>query len=128
MNPADLLLIIQGIEAAIAAAPKLIAVAQKGKELITTLFEGGAMTVEQQNSTHAHIDAVQAAVLAGNVPPAWTVEADPTSPEDVAAIASAQSAGQAASESAPVAEVSAPAPTTDGQEGNASAAQGDKTE
>ena len=80
MNPADLALIIQGIEAAIAAAPKVIAVAEKGKELITSLFQAGAISIEQQHATHSHVDAIMNAALAGETPPAWTVEADPGSP------------------------------------------------
>lgn len=78
MTPADLLLVIQGIEAAIAAAPQVIDVVEKGKALITSLFEAGAITIDQQNATHAHVDAVQAAVLAGYVPPSWQVESDTT--------------------------------------------------
>lgn len=78
MTPAALLLVIQGIEAAIAAAPQVIDVAEKGKALIDSLFTAGAITVDQQTATKSHVDAVQSAVQAGTVPPAWTVEADPT--------------------------------------------------
>lgn len=79
MSPAELLLVIQGIEAAIAAAPQVIDVAEKGKALIESLFIAGVISVDQQNATKSHVDAVQAAVQAGEVPPAWTMEADPTS-------------------------------------------------
>ena len=95
MTPATLLLIIQGIEAAIAAAPQVIDVAEKGKALIASLFEAGAITIDQQNTTHAHIDAIQAAVIAGIVPPSWTVEADPGSAP--AASAAPQTTAAAAS-------------------------------
>ncbi len=77
MNPQTFLLVIQGVEAAIAAAPQVIEVAQKGKELISALFSAKAITAEQQDKVHAHVDAIQAAVLAGQTPPAWQVEADP---------------------------------------------------
>jgi len=77
MSAATLALIIQGIQAGIAAAPQIEAVAIKGKEFITSLFEGGVITKAQQDATHAHIDAVAAAVKSGGLPPEWSVEADP---------------------------------------------------
>lgn len=76
----EISLIIQAVEAAIAAAPQVEKAAASAKTWITGLFESGAIDVVTQNKIHSHIDAVQAAVLAGTVPPAWTVEADPGSP------------------------------------------------
>lgn len=71
-------LIIQGVQAAIQFAPQAEEIAEKGKALITSLFESGAISVATQNAAHAHIDAIQAAVQAGTVPPAWQVQPDPT--------------------------------------------------
>jgi hypothetical protein len=77
MNPATILLIIQGVQAAIAAAPQVVEVAQKGKDFITSLFTAGLISKDQQDKIHAHVDAVCAAALAGQELPEWTVEADP---------------------------------------------------
>lgn len=77
LNPATIALIIQGIQAAIAAAPQVEALALKAKEFISELFGAGLITKETQDALHAHVDAVCAAALAGTPPPAWTVEADP---------------------------------------------------
>lgn len=110
MNPATLALIIQGIEAAIAAAPKVIAVAQKGKEMIAELFNAGAISIEQQHAVHSHVDAVMNAALAGETPIAWTVEADPganTSPAPSSAPATASEATAAPEASAPAPQDSA---------------------
>lgn len=50
----------------------------EGKNLITSLMDHGLISKEQQDTAHAHIDEVCAAFLAGNEPPAWDVEADPS--------------------------------------------------
>lgn len=76
----QILAIMAGIEAAIAAAPKAIEVAQKGKELITSLFNAGVIPASTQDVLHARVDLVQEAFLAGNIPPELTVEADPITP------------------------------------------------
>lgn len=68
--------IIPLIIAAIQTAPQIEAATIAGKNFITSLV-GGKVTAEQQKIAHDHIDAVCAAILAGNPPPAWTVEADP---------------------------------------------------
>ena len=70
-------LIMQGIQAAIQAAPGVIAVVTKAKELITSLFTAGVITKEVQDALHQHVDAIAALVAAGVTPPAWQVEADP---------------------------------------------------
>jgi hypothetical protein len=41
MNPAMLLLIIQGVQAAVAAAPQVVDLAVKAKDFIASLFSGG---------------------------------------------------------------------------------------
>ncbi len=78
MNPAAILLILQAIEAAIGAAPKVIEIATKAKEFITSLFTAGAITKEQQDAMHLTVDAKMALAQAGVIDPAWLVEPDPT--------------------------------------------------
>jgi hypothetical protein len=77
MNPATLALIIEAIEAAIKAAPQVEAIAVKGKEWVTTLFQGGLISKATQDAIHSHVDEVRDAFLAGVTPPEWTVEPDP---------------------------------------------------
>lgn len=75
--PALALLILQGLQAAIAAAPQIKSIIENGKALFQSLFDAGLITAEQQNKLEAHVDEVCRAALAGEVPPAWQVEADP---------------------------------------------------
>lgn len=77
MTAASLALIVQGIQVGIAAAPQIKNVVVKGKDFITSLFEGGVITKAQQDAVHSHVDAVAAAVKGGNLPPEWSVEPDP---------------------------------------------------
>ena len=77
MEIASILLVIQGINAALAAAPGAIEVITKAKELITALFTAKAITKEQQDAIHIQVDATAALVSAGIVPIAWQVEPDP---------------------------------------------------
>jgi hypothetical protein len=78
MSAATVALIISGIQAAIAAAPQVKELAISAKNFIAGMFTAGLITKEVQDQAHAHVDAVCAAALAGQVPPAWTVEADPS--------------------------------------------------
>lgn len=77
MNPAAILLIIQGVQAALAAAPQAIAVAEKAKELIDALFGAKLITAEQQQATKSHIDSIVAMAQAGIIPSHWLVRPDP---------------------------------------------------
>lgn len=77
MNPAIILQILQAIYAAMSAAPTVIEIANKGKELISALFSAKAISKEVQDALHASIDARAALHAAGVVDPAWTVEPDP---------------------------------------------------
>ncbi len=77
MQAALIFKILEMIYAAMAAAPKVIEIAQKGKELITALFTAGAISKEKQDAMHASIDARYAMHLAGIVPSYWQVEPDP---------------------------------------------------
>jgi len=69
--------IMSGIQLALAAAPKAIKLYEDSKAYISALFSAGLIDKATQNDLHAHVDAVQKAVEAGEVPPAWQVEADP---------------------------------------------------
>jgi hypothetical protein len=77
MNPATILLIMQAISAAIAAAPKVVEVAKAAKDFITSLFTANLITKEQQDALHAFVDNQGQLALAGIPPIHWTVEADP---------------------------------------------------
>lgn len=78
MGPETLALIVAGVEAAIKAAPQIVEVAREAKQFITSLFNHGVISAEQQNAIHSHVDAICAAAQAGTVPPSWQVEADPS--------------------------------------------------
>lgn len=71
-------LILEGIQAAISAAPGVVDVVEKGKALITSLFTAKLISKEVQDALHAHIDAHAALVAAGIVPPHWQVDPDPS--------------------------------------------------
>ena len=73
-------LILSGIQAAITLAPGAIQIVESAKAMIEGLFRAGAISAEDQDRLFAHVDAVAAAALAGEVPPAWQVQADPGSP------------------------------------------------
>lgn len=78
MNSAAILLILQGIEAAIAAAPKVIEIAAKAKEFIASLFSAGIISKEIQDAMHLNVDAKVALAQAGVIDAAWKVDPDPT--------------------------------------------------
>lgn len=78
MTAATILLIVQGIQAAIQAAPQVEAIVAQAKQFISSLFTAGLITQAQQDSIHSFVDATCAAALAGQEPPQWQVEADPT--------------------------------------------------
>lgn len=77
MSPATILLIIQFVQAGIAAAPEIEAEAVRAKQFFTELFGKGLISKAQQDAVHAHIDALEVAVKANAVPPEFVVEADP---------------------------------------------------
>jgi hypothetical protein len=77
MNSAIIFAILEGIKAAITAAPLAIEVVEKAKALISSLFTAKVITAEQQNALHLEVDAYAAMVAAGIVPLAWQVEPDP---------------------------------------------------
>ncbi len=78
LAPATIALIVQGIQAAIQAAPAIASVAIAAKDWIASLFAAGLISAETQNRIFAHVDFVCEAALAGTESPAWLVEADPS--------------------------------------------------
>lgn len=70
--------IVSYISLATKLAPTAKQLYADGKAIVDRLFKGGVITADQQNQIKAWADAHQAATLAGQVPPAFTVEADPT--------------------------------------------------
>lgn len=77
LSAASLAAIVQGIQLAISAAQYAAPVVAAAKGLITELFNSGVITIDQQNTVHTYCDALQAAALNNQEPPAWIVEADP---------------------------------------------------
>ncbi len=77
MSAALLAQIVAYIGLAISAKPFVQSVYEEGRKLINALFSDGLITIEVQNELHAHIEAVQAAALTGDVPPSWKLDADP---------------------------------------------------
>jgi len=73
----NIAIIIAGIQAAIAAAPGVIDIVAKAKDLITSLFTAKVIDKAQQDALHQHIDSIAALVASGIVPAHWTVEPDP---------------------------------------------------
>lgn len=76
--PAAVVLAIQLAQGLLTEFPQVEGLAEEIKGFFTDLFSKGVISVDQQNTIHAHVDAVCAAVLAGTLPPEFTVEADPT--------------------------------------------------
>lgn len=72
--------ILQGILAAVSAAPQVAAVIEGAKTLISGLVDAKLITTDQQNALHAWVDTQAKLASVGITPPAWTVEADPNSP------------------------------------------------
>jgi len=79
MTAASLLLIVQGIQAAISAAPEVESVVENAKTWVSSLFSSGVITIAQQNAVNAQIDAIVAAFAGGTTPPEFQVQPDPGS-------------------------------------------------
>lgn len=72
-----ILLLVQGIQAAINAAPQIEKAVTAAKDFVVGLFGSGAITKAQQDLIHAQVDAVALAVQSGHIPPEFTIEPDP---------------------------------------------------
>lgn len=70
--------ILQGILAAVSAAPQVAAVIDGAKALISGLVEAKMITTDQQNALHTWVDTQAKLASVGITAPAWTVEPDPT--------------------------------------------------
>lgn len=77
MIPAAAITILSGIQLAVQAAPHIVELAVKGKEMFSALFAGGIITKEQQIALKARVDAISSAARAGQLPSSWDVEPDP---------------------------------------------------
>ena len=77
MTPIAIAALITDIQLAIEAAKYATPVVLAAKDMITALFQAGAITTEQQDALHAHCDALMLAAIRRETPPSWKVEADP---------------------------------------------------
>ena len=73
----DATLIIQVIQAILAAAPTIAEGVAKAKLFISALFGAGLITVNQQNALYAHVEALGYLASSGLSPDWWQVEPDP---------------------------------------------------
>lgn len=72
-----LIVILQGIQAALSAAPQVEAVITAAKEWLDALADNGVIPSATQNALHAWVDTHAEIVAAGITPPAWQVQPDP---------------------------------------------------
>lgn len=79
MGAAAIPIILQGILAAINAAPQVLEVISSAKQLIDSLVTGKVISTEQQTALRAYVDAHAALLASGITVPssAWAVEPDP---------------------------------------------------
>lgn len=77
MNPATIMLILEGLQAAVSAAPKVAELVTSAHALIDGLFTAKAISADVQNALHKSIDARAALALAGVMPDAFKVRPDP---------------------------------------------------
>lgn len=75
---AALPVILQGILAAIQAAPQVAEIVTAAKNMISALFTAKVITTDQQTALHTWVDNQVALAASGIVPPAWQVQPDPT--------------------------------------------------
>lgn len=73
----EIALIIQAIQAAIVAAPKVAEIVKAGKDMIAALFIAGKISKAQQDALMLWADGVTAMANAGIVPPGWEVRPNP---------------------------------------------------
>lgn len=69
--------VLGAIQAAMAAAPQVRAIAVKGREFIATLTGAGIITQAQQDQVYDRINAISEAHFHGKLPPGWEVEPNP---------------------------------------------------
>jgi len=69
--------ILQGIQAALAAAPDAAKIVAEAKALFGAMFSSKLITAAEQNKLNDELDKRAASVLAGQTPPAWVARPDP---------------------------------------------------
>lgn len=72
--------VLAGIAAVIAAYPQIAGIITSGKAMITALFEGKVISVEDQTAAHTYLDALALMAKQGLIPPALQVMPDPVLP------------------------------------------------
>lgn len=75
--PPVVFVILNAIQAAIAAAPRVKEIVESGKQMISSLFTAKLITIEQQAALHSWVDGISDDFQNGRVPRAWLVEPDP---------------------------------------------------
>lgn len=74
----ELELIVEAVEAAVQAAPLVENLITQTKNWIDSLASANLIPAATQDDLKAHVDAVAAAVNAGQTPPEFLVEPDPS--------------------------------------------------
>lgn len=75
--PPVAIIVLNGLTAALTAAPAVTALVEKAKEFFTAMTSEGLITKEQQDALHARVDSIVDAALNNQLPPHWLVEPDP---------------------------------------------------
>jgi hypothetical protein len=71
------IIVLNGLTAALTAAPQVTILVQKAKDFFTTMAGEGLITKDQQDALHNRVDQIVEAAAEGRLPAAWSVEPDP---------------------------------------------------
>ena len=77
MNPATVLIVLQLVQAIIAAAPSIVEGVKQAKLAIDALFSFGIIDDTIQNATKLYVDGLAAIAELGVPPPHWQVRPNP---------------------------------------------------
>lgn len=75
--PPVAILVLNGLTAALTAAPQVEELIIKAKDFFTSMFNADLISAEQQDALHTRVDQITDAALKNQLPPAWSVEPDP---------------------------------------------------
>lgn len=75
--PPIAILVLNGLTAALTAAPQITELVVKAKDFFASLAGNGLITAEQQDQVDARIDQIVEAAKQGRLPASWDVEPDP---------------------------------------------------
>lgn len=75
--PPIAIIVLNGLTAALTAAPQVTALAEKAKDFFKSMTGGGLISSEQQDALDARVDQIVESALLGKLPPQWSVEPDP---------------------------------------------------